>query len=151
MTFDVNTTLTGLQEMQAANLRRIALLQPDGALGRLVRDVTVELHRYAVGITHVGQYRKTSKGTYTYSRNGGIGGGALRASHRVEASGLRGRVFIDEGAVNPLTRARPAEYGLYENRRGGEHAFYTRTVAEIWPQASAQYGAEFLVDFAEAS
>ena len=55
MTFDVNTTLTGLQEMQAANLRRIALLQPDGALGRLVRDVTVELHRYAVGITHVGQ------------------------------------------------------------------------------------------------
>ncbi len=111
MTFDVKATITGLQEAQAQNLRRIAALQPSGAFGEAIRVATVAAHRYAVALTHVDT-------------------GALQASHRVEVSGLRGRVSIDPSGTNPRSGVRPTEYGVYEHQRGGEHAFYERTVRE---------------------
>lgn len=148
--FDINLTIAGLQELQAANLRRIAMLKPVSALGRMTRDVTIDLHRYAVGITHVGRYKKSKRGGYYYSRSGGIGGGALRASHRIEVNGLSGRVFIDPGAVNPLTKGRPSIYGVFENARGGEHAFYSRTVAERGAQIMAERGRGLLLEVVNA-
>lgn len=109
--FDVNMTITGIQEAQRANLQAIAALKPRGAFGRMVIYVTREAQRDAVAITHVDT-------------------GALRASHRVKVQGLRGWVYIDPSSVNPRSGERPAVYGVYEHERGGSHAFYQRVVDE---------------------
>lgn len=114
MTFDVKLTITGIQEAQAKNNRVIASLRPDGALGRAVQYGTTAAHRYAVGVTHVDT-------------------GSLHASHRMEITGLRGRVYIDPSARNPRSRQRTETYGPYEHERGGEHAFYQRTINEQGP------------------
>jgi hypothetical protein len=105
-------TIRGVQEAQRDNIQDIAELKPSGAMGRMIQQVSEELHRYTVSITHVIT-------------------GALRASHRMELTngGLRGRIFIDESSTRP-GGGRPAEYGYYENERGGSHAFYDRTIAE---------------------
>jgi len=114
---EIGLSITGLQEAQMDNLKRIARLQPDGELGKAIKDTTIGAHRFAVQITHVWK----------------VLGGGLRASHRAEVKGLRGRVYIDPGAVNPRGQ-KPSIYGYYENRRGGSHAFYDRTVEEFIPR-----------------
>lgn len=48
-----------------------------------------------------------------------------------------GHVYIDPGAINPRSRKRAAEYGVYEHKRGGEHAFFSRTVGEAGQQILA--------------
>jgi hypothetical protein len=116
-------TIKGIQEAQRANLRAIATLQPQGRLGRALQMVMAELHRYAVSITHVWI----------------VWGGALRASHRIGVLTLtenngRGEIFIDPSAMNPRGQ-RPSVYGIYEHARGGEHAFYERTVNQAGPGA----------------
>jgi hypothetical protein len=125
MPFDVKLTLEGIQEVQQRNLRRIAALQPEGAAGEAVRDALIALQRYAVQITHVGKY---------------VGGGALKNSHRIRyEGGTEGEIYIDPSSVSPrrtTRKAKPVEYGVYENARGGEHAFYDRTVAEVGPAVS---------------
>ena len=112
---DLDISIKGLQELQAKNLKRIAALRPSGPLGQAIKDATLGAHRYAVSVTHVLT-------------------GSLRASHRAEIKGTRGRIYIDPSAHNPRGKTKPVEYGYYENRRGGSHAFYDRTVEE--------YGAE---------
>ena len=126
MPFDVKLSLTGIQEAQERNLRRIAALKPEGAAGEAVRDALIALQRYAVQVTHVGKY---------------VGGGALKNSHRIEVNGAEGKVYIDPSSVSPrrgASKAMPVEYGVYENARGGEHAFYDRTVNEAGPAVSAR-------------
>lgn len=109
MPFHPELSITGLQEAQQRNLRQIAALQPRGALGEAVQWATTEAHRRAVAYTHVDT-------------------GSLRASHRIELSGVRGRVYIDPSATNPRSGTPPAEYGVYEHRRGGGHAFYDQVL-----------------------
>lgn len=104
-------TIRGLQEAQAANVRMMAQLTPSGTMGVVVRDVLIDLHRYATAITHVDT-------------------GALRASHRMILRGLEGEIFIEPGARNPRSGAKTAEYGEAEEARGGSHAFYSRTTNE---------------------
>jgi hypothetical protein len=104
-------TIQGLQEAQRANLRHIAALKPHDAFGRLVLRTTTDAERYAVSITHVIT-------------------GALRASHRIAYSGLRGEVSLDPLAANPVTGQHTSIYGQAEHARGGTHAFYQRTVDE---------------------
>jgi len=119
-------TLEGAQEVQARNLRRIANLRPEGEAGEAVRDAAVALHRHAVQITHVGKY---------------VGGGALKNSHRMSVSDLESLIYIDPSVVSPRRGKRkykPAIYGVYEHERGGEHAFYDRTLNEIGGQVKAQ-------------
>lgn len=126
MAYNPQLSIEGIQEVQARNNRRIASLQPEGAAGEAVRDAIIALHRYATQITHVGKYE---------------GGGALKSSHRMEVEELEGTVSIDPRSVSPRRtkrKYRPAVYGIYENARGGEHAFYDRTVDEIGPQVSAR-------------
>jgi hypothetical protein len=112
--FDVNLTITGLQEAQQANLRLIAAMKPGGRLAGAVQYGAIEAHRYAVAISHVWIYR----------------GGGMKASHRIAWNGgLEATISLDPSAVNPRGQ-RPAVYGYYEHRRGGEHAFYKRTEVE---------------------
>ncbi len=122
MAYRTEFSIHGIQEAQQRNLKRIAALQPAGEAGLAVRDALVALHRYAVSITHVGKYKV-----------GGVfvGGGSLRASERIEVNGLEGKVFIDPDTKNPRSKIPPVEYAVYENARGGEHAFADRTVNEI--------------------
>lgn len=133
----IDIDIAGLQQAQA-NLLRVeaGLLAPDG-LASAVGRVTLSLHRYAVAHTHVGRYVRTRTGRFRWAppgTPGAVGGGALRASQSVElprdTSRPVGRVYLSSAAVNPYTRGRPATYGVYEHERGGEHAFYTRAVAE---------------------
>lgn len=122
--FDVNLTITGLQEAQNANARLIAMMEPDGAAGEATRYVTVGLERLAIAATHVDT-------------------GSLRASHRSEVLGLFGRVFLDPNATNPRTGQLTSEYGVYEHERGGEHAFYDIAIEgadALIDQATALFG-----------
>jgi hypothetical protein len=121
--FAIHLSITGIQQAQARNQRMIAALQPSGAVGRAVQYGTVAAQRYAISITHVGRYKVGAGGTW-------VGGGTLRASHRMELSRAQGRVFIDPTSVNPRTGARAAVYGPIEHARGGTHAFYERVSAE---------------------
>lgn len=119
-------SIEGIQEAQRANLRAIATMKLQGRLGRALQMAMAELHRYAVSITHVWI----------------VWGGALRASHRVGLPTLtenygRGEIFIDPAAMNPRGQ-RPSIYGVYEHARGGEHAFYDRTVKEAGPNAAGR-------------
>lgn len=117
MSVDVKLTITGVQEAQRANLRAMrAVVQTGQGMTRALALAGLELHRYAVAVTHVDT-------------------GALRASHRLRESPGRVELFIDSGAVNPRTGASPARYGPLEHARGGEHAFYERTYTERGPEA----------------
>jgi len=112
-------TIEGIQEVMARNERRIATMQTGGEAEDAVRDAVIQLHRHAVQITHVDT-------------------GSLKASHRMEVDDLEGMIYIDPESRNPRGGKRPAEYGIYEHDRGGEHAFYDRTVAEIGGQVTEQ-------------
>lgn len=109
----MQVSISGLQEAQSRNLRRIALLQPGNLPGRLAQYMAVQAHSYTVEITHVET-------------------GSLRASHMIDENLGAGTasIYIDPSAVNPETGERPAVYGVEEHERGGDHAFYRRVVTE---------------------
>lgn len=113
--------IRGIQEAQRGNAELMASFKPGGKFAKAIWKVTASLHRYAVGITHVIT-------------------GSLKASHRMrmQPDGMTGYIWIDRAAVNPRNRQRPSKYGYYEERRGGSHAFYRRTVEEHFSQAAAR-------------
>lgn len=104
-------TIKGIQKAQQKNQRRIAALKPNSVFGQAIKTATIRAYRYAVSITHVDT-------------------GSLRASHRMQVHGLRGRIYIDPSAHNPRSGLPVRVYGPYEHSRGGSHAFYHRTVVE---------------------
>lgn len=120
---EIPKDIKGLQEVQAAMNKQIAALKPTSNFGKAVKRVTIALQRYAISITHVWPFK----------------GGALRASHRMylAESGLEGKIYIDPGAMNPRGQ-RPSIYGPFEEARGGEHAFYRRTVEERGQEEAAK-------------
>lgn len=104
----IDIDIKGIQELMADNLRATRAIRPNGALGRVVKKVGLSTLRWIDGVVHVDT-------------------GALRASQRIdyiesgnEATAI---IFVDPTAQNPKGQY-PAEYGVYENRRGGAHAFY---------------------------
>ena len=105
----IRATISGQQQAQRAVLKTIAAVKPTGGMGRAVRFLALDAHRYLVSVTHV----DTS---------------AYRTSQFVRAEGLdRYRIFIDPTSRNPRTGARPSVYGPIEEARGGSHAAYERT------------------------
>ena len=119
--YNPEMSIQGMQEAQRWNARAIASLRPSGTLGRQIQLIVSQMHRYEISITHVGRYL----------RNGRIsGGGSLRASIRMDIQQLTGKTYIDPSTVNPDTRQKPSVYGVFENARGGQHAFAERTVQE---------------------
>lgn len=107
-------SIKGLQQAQAANVRLMAALTPEGALGEAVRYALTSAHRFATANTVVDT-------------------GSWRASHRMLMQKLRGRLFVDPAAASPRG-GRPADYGpAHEARKGGRYAVYKRTVEEAGP------------------
>ncbi len=104
-------SIRGIQEAQARNAQRMAALKPSGAFGQMIQMTTATLHRFMGTVTHVDT-------------------GALKSAELMEVSGTRGKIFINPNAVNPKNGGRPADYGVFENARGGEHAFFDRTLSQ---------------------
>lgn len=124
MTLEQNITITGMQDAQAANVQIIAALKPTGAVGKAVKFLTTDLHRYAVSKAHVDT-------------------GAMRASIRmnVQLGGeARGLVFVDGSGRNPKSGQPVSAYAKVEELRGGSHAYMGRTVRERATAASVQAG-----------
>ena len=108
-----------------AYLRR-AGLQYRGAFRDTIRVLLEDFRAYAASVTH----RQT---------------GTLARSHSVfyDSSRLSGYVYPSPSAVKPFndpTRPgaggrylRASEYGPYEHRRGGSHAFYEMTARHMGP------------------
>jgi hypothetical protein len=119
MSDQVKVVLDGAKEAQQANLRTMSQLSPSGRGGRAVFYMISDLWAYAVRITH----RDTT---------------ALALSHRMQVKGNRGEVYLDPDAQNPRPQGprqtkphpTPAVYGVHEHNRGGDHAFYDRTIGE---------------------
>lgn len=103
-------TIYGIQAAQAAMLRAVNAARPGSGLQAALKDAAAAAHRYAVALTHVDT-------------------GSLKASHRIALHATRAEIYLDPGAQRSDGR-RPAQYGPFEHARGGEHAFYERTVAE---------------------
>lgn len=121
---DIRFSIAGIQEVQAANLRAIHSISPQGSLGQATRHGLAGAHRYLTAITHVDT-------------------GAYRASHRMQyhASGPWGEIFVDPAATNPRTGRKVRSYAKYEEERGGSHAAYERTVTEAGPEILRQMAA----------
>ena len=113
---DLTADIKDLLKFQNDNNKRIAAMKPSGAAGRALQYGLTALHRYAVATTH----RDT---------------GTLAASHIMELdlSSLRGRIYINPSARNPKSGQMAAIYGPHEHARGGQHAFYKRTIDEAGP------------------
>ena len=114
-----NLSIKGLQEAQQRNLRRIAALQPDGALGEAVQFGAAEAHR-------------------RLNYHTPFDTGALRASRRVsfDARVPRAQIFTSRNARNRKSNTPPAEYdailhtrGFRPGRRGGILASFPYTVS----------------------
>jgi hypothetical protein len=110
----IKLSTRGLQQAQTNNRRRIQALKPSGARGQAVQYVTSHAHQFLVRITH----RDT---------------GALAASRRmmVDYGSARGKLYTSPTARNPRSGAYTAEYDVYEEARGGDHAAWTRTEDQI--------------------
>lgn len=104
-------TIKGIQEAQRKNLQRMAAMKPEGRLGNAVRSIALEAHRYMTSVTHVDT-------------------GAYKASNRVSMIGLTAKINVDTSAVNPHG-GKPVIYSVYEEARGGDHAAYALTGAQI--------------------
>lgn len=95
--------IEGLQKAQERNLRRIAALSPDGALGRAVQWAAGEMHRHLTANTPWET-------------------GALRASRRItfheDGDDVRAQIFDSTNAYNPRSNERPAEYDVHLHERG---------------------------------
>ncbi len=102
--------IEGIRKAQQAMLKAAAAGKPDGALGAAVKEASIAAHRYAVAKTHVDT-------------------GALRASQSIRVAKGRGEIYLNPSARRSDGK-RPAEYGVYEHRRGGTHAFYERVMRE---------------------
>lgn len=129
-----------IEKLQTANLRMIAALRPDGALGRAVLYATTALHRGAVQRIHVWPHPYKGKWGVFY-------GGSGRASQRmdVDLQAGRGTIYTDPDVVRPDGK-RPADYLYHEHERAGEgiyerHDFYAWTLEDM--------GSQVLDDMAE--
>lgn len=118
--------LNHLKDVQDQNRRLIRNLRTGGALGRFARAVLLKEQGYMLSIVHVDT-------------------GWLKRSLRIQMnSATRGRIYIDGRTRNPRG-GRPSVYGPWENARGGDHAFFDRTIARE-PKFIAEAGRQFLRD-----
>lgn len=118
----IKPTIKGVQEVQAAAVRSLGALRPEGALGKAVQFVTAAAHRHLTGIT---PYQT----------------GAWRGSHIPDIKGLHGRIYINPEATNPKSQSRPVDYGTeLELERKGKYAVYATTAQQAGPRILGEAG-----------
>jgi len=117
-------TVRGYEEIQAANMRILEGMKPDGALGRAVLYATRALQQGTASRAH----RDT---------------GTLAASQMAEVQGLQGRVYTADNA-NPKSGDLASVYGPFEEARGGDHAFYNQTMESDAPTILEVAGAQIV-------
>lgn len=109
---DYRIKLEGFDKTQAAMLKAVKAVEPKGALGAAVKDAVVMVQAYAAQITDQDT-------------------GTLARSHLIQYAGeASGFVYPSPYNINPRSNKPASYYAIYEENRGGGHAFYGRTVAE---------------------
>lgn len=109
---DYSIKIQGFERTQAAMLRAVEAVQPTGELGAAVKEALFMVQAYAAEISH--------EDTGTLSR-----------SHLIQYAGAgSGFVYPSPYNINPKSHKAPSYYAIYEENRGGGHAFYQRTVSE---------------------
>jgi len=111
---EITVTIEGLQEAQARNQRRIALLKTSGTR-RVLQMAAAELQRHAIAINPVDT-------------------GSWRASHRIELGDDWSAVYVDPSATNSRTGVRVLDYASEWEAEGADYAVYKRTVREAGPR-----------------
>ena len=99
----IDIEIKGLAETQARMERLLEEISAQGGLEAIVAKGTLRAHRYAVGITHVIS-------------------GRLKNSHFPQVTATANQVYGTIGTN--------VAYAMIEHNRGGDHAFYERTVSE---------------------
>lgn len=107
----VEFQVTGYEAAKSAVEKAVHVAKPGGPLDEGITYATIEAHRYAQNVVHVWS-------------------GALQSALRMQVQGQRGLVFVDGSVVNPITGDSVASYYVKEHERGGDHAFFERTVME---------------------
>ena len=102
----IDIEIKGLAETQARMERLLEEISAQGGLEAIVAKGTLRAHRYAVGITHVWH----------------VHGGRLKNSHFPQVTATANQVYGTIGTN--------VAYAMIEHNRGGDHAFYERTVSE---------------------
>ena len=131
MPYSPGLSIEGLQKAQQRNLRRMALLEPQGAPGRAVQHAGAEMFRYLL----VSTPWET---------------GALRASRRLifNPNVPRVQIFTSANAYNPRSNTPPAEYDVYLHARG-EAAGLRGGIQASFPFTKRMYGPGVLRDAAK--
>lgn len=113
MPLDADITIENYQQVQDANLRRLAALQPKGALGRALQAMVAEAHLYAVSITPVDT-------------------GSWRASQLTGIDLQIGEawVYVSPSHVNVRSGDLVIDYATEWEDEGGAYAVYKRTAEE---------------------
>lgn len=111
----------GADEVQQALERAVQVVQPGGEMDKAVTFAVRRAHYYMRSIVHVDT-------------------GALKSSLTVQQGQRAAYLYSDPTVTNPRSRQRPAVYGYWEDKRGGSHAFYDRTMAKM-PEFAAQAAA----------
>jgi len=100
---EIEIEIKGLAETQARMERLLEEISAQGGLEAIIAKGTLRAHRYAVGITH-------------------FISGRLRNSHFPQVTATANQVYGTIGTN--------VAYAMIEHNRGGDHAFYERTVSE---------------------
>jgi len=108
----------GYEQLQAANRKLIAAVQPGGALGKAIVYGTQQLQQ--------GVAERAHRNTGTYA-----------SSQMADVQGLVGHVYTASNR-NPKSGQAASVYGPYEEARGGSHAAYGNTVRSDAPGVMAE-------------
>jgi len=109
---DYRVQMQGFDQAQAAMKRAVAAVKPDGELGAAVKEALFMAQAYAAQVTHIDT-------------------GTLSRSHLIQyTGGADGFVYPSPYNINPKSHKSASYYAIYEENRGGAHAFYARTISE---------------------
>lgn len=107
---DFSVQLEGFDRAQAAMLRGIEAMKPSGAMGDAVKRALLMAQEYAAQVTDQDT-------------------GTLARSHIIQMDKTSGFVYPSPSNINPKSHKPASYYAIFEENRGGRHAFYGLTVA----------------------